>query len=180
MTLQEKADWIEAFGAHKEPKFLYSRHNLHMKYETLNPEEILIGRLDALKKYGYDLADRDLTDEEKDAALTLDYLDALLQTIRLRVQRPLLGEVYVGSLFSTWTPSVPISSELDPAPMYQMLTRFCIWIEECQKIVSTYRNKKWADFIRAWHNQLMQDIKHDYGFYISWRRTLAKELKKKG
>lgn len=40
MTVQEKFYKMEAYGPKKEPRFLYSKHNLHLKYGTESAFEI--------------------------------------------------------------------------------------------------------------------------------------------
>lgn len=88
MTVQEKFYKMEAYGPKKEPRFLYSKHNLHLKYGTESAFEILASRMLTLKEFGYNPSERALTSEEKEAARTLDYADALLRTYDDRVTAP--------------------------------------------------------------------------------------------
>lgn len=167
----------EAYGAPKEPKFLYSKHNLQVKYGTTDPKEILIGRLQILKGHGYDPNERGLNSAEKEATVTLDYLEALLQTYRVRVQMPVFAEPYTESLYSNWKPAGLWGDDLDPKPMIKMLTNFCASMEICQLIISDYREDHWADFIRAWHNKVCHELEHDHDFYVAWRRELLKQIR---
>lgn len=105
MTEQEKFYKMEAYGTKKDPSFLYSKHNLHIKYGTEEAFEILASRIQTLKDFGYDPGERPLTPEEKEAACTLDYVDALLQTYDDRVTAAAEHRPYLDSLNSNMEPN---------------------------------------------------------------------------
>lgn len=170
----------EAFGEpKKEPWFLYSRHNLHLKYETKDPIAIVNGRMIKLEQYGYSPLDGELSQEEKQVALFLDYLDALLQTYRLRVQYPNFGISYIGSLDTDWAPKIDPSNK-DLKPMIQMLTNFCRSMELCMDLIKALNKLDLPQFLIDWKQELNEALEHDHGFYICVSRNLIKQAKKTG
>ena len=125
MTVQEKFYKMEAYGPKKEPRFLYSKHNLHLKYGTESAFEILASRMLTLKEFGYNPSERALTSEEKEAARTLDYADALLRTYDDRVTAAAEHTPYLDSLNSRMEPNCDWPEPTDPREMCKMLAHFC-------------------------------------------------------
>lgn len=105
---------MEAYGPKKEPRFLYSKHNLHLKYGTESAFEILASRMLTLKEFGYNPSERALTSEEKEAARTLDYADALLRTYDDRVTAAAEHTPYLDSLNSRMEPNCDWPEPTDP------------------------------------------------------------------
>lgn len=169
----------EAYGEpKKEPIFLYSRHNLQLKYETNDPKKIVKGRIRELERYGYNALDRELSRDEKRAALFLDYLDALLQTYRQRVQHMECGIAYIGGLHSDWCPKIDINNQ-DPDTMIRMLDNFCMNIELCMTLIQDLQDAALPDFLLAWKDALSEMMENDHGIYICLTRSLIVQAGKK-
>lgn len=169
MTEQEKFYKMEAYGTKKDPSFLYSKHNLHIKYGTEKAFEILASRIQTLKDFGYDPSERPLTPEEKEAACTLDYVDALLQTYDDRVTAAAEHRPYLDSLNSNMEPNCDWPEPTDPRAMCQMLSYFCASMEIVQLVISDYGDEQYPEFIRAWYKEVRQRMHMDHYHYIHWR-----------
>lgn len=77
-----------------------------------------------LKEFGYNPSERALTSEEKEAARTLDYADALLRTYDDRVTAAAEHTPYLDSLNSRMEPNCDWPEPTDPREMCKMLGAF--------------------------------------------------------
>lgn len=167
----------EAYGTKKDPDFLYSRHNLQMKYGTKKPFEILARRIQTLKEFGYDPNERPLTPEEKEAARTLDYMDALLRVYDERVNAAAERRPYLESLDSSWEPRCDWPEFSDPRPMCQMLSYFCASMEIAQLVINEYRDEIYPEFIQAWYRDVNEKLNMDHFHYFHWKNKLEKIMR---
>ena len=132
-----------------------------------------------LEQYGYSPLNGELSQKEKRVALFFDYLDALLQTYRLRVQYPNFGISYIGSLNTDWAPQIDPSNK-DLKPMIRMLTNFCRSMELCMNLIEDLNKLDLPQFLINWKQKLYETLEHDHGFYICLSRNLIKQARATG
>ncbi|WP_289026686.1 hypothetical protein [uncultured Flavonifractor sp.] len=167
----------EAYGPQTgEMRFLFSHHNLQMKYQTRDPKVILNGRLQVLKRYGYDPAERQLTPQERELALILDYTEALLATYRVRAQLPAFAITFGDSMSVEWDESDFKGAGTDPRAMARMLTNFCRDIELSRLLLPSPREAWLPDFLKKWCEKVKAEMEHDHQFYICWRRHILLDI----
>ena len=133
---------FEAFGpAYKNPRYLYSRTNLRTMYGAVKPMEIIAARAKKLEGFGYDPDKDKFSKEEFEIMLFFDYLEALMNSYRLRSQAasfrapfldlgvpPILGE--------------PSDKAWDLRPLIRMLSNFCCSLEICGMEVQALQKKR--------------------------------------
>lgn len=155
-----------AYGEPKqEPRFLYSRYNLQLKYHTKDPRQIVAGRIEELTRYGYRPSDEKLSRDEQRAAVLCDYLDALLPTYRQRVLDAGLGLPNIESLSTDWEPS-GIPADRDLTPVVHMLNNFCNNLDLCMAHIQNLQQLVLPDYLTAWIQAINTALEHDHASYI--------------
>lgn len=157
---------LEAFGPYDMlPKEVYSKHNLELKYETKNPAAIVAGRIKTAIGFGYDPAKCALTQDDKETMLTLDYLDALFGTYRIRVLYGMQNEKYMDSLNSEWTWQNVMEKEWVSRSAPRMLGNFMRTMSTAQLWLENLIETPIPEFIKEWSKELLRQIEEDTNFY---------------
>ena len=166
----------KAYGEPKqEPRFLYSRHNLQLKYHTDDPREIVAGRMEELTRYGYNPSDGELSRDEQRAALLCDYVDALLPTYRQRIIDAGIGLPNMGSLSTDWEPS-GIPADRDLTPVVCMLNNFCSNLNLCTARMQDLQHLELPDYLTAWAQSIHTALEHDHTIYIRLSQLLTAQI----
>lgn len=157
---------LEAFGPYDMlPKEVYSKHNLELKYETRNPATIVAGRTRTAISFGYDPAKHTLTQDNKETMLTLDYLDALFGTYRIRVLYGMQNEKYMDSLNSEWTWQNVMEKEWTSRSAPRMLGNFMRTMSTAELWLENLIDTPVPKFIEVWSKELLRQIREDTKFY---------------
>lgn len=165
-----------AYGEPKqEPRFLYSRYNLQLKYHTKDPRQIVAGRMEELTRYGYRPSDEKLSRDEQRAALLCDYLDALLLTYRQRILDVGLGLPDIGPLPMGWEPS-DIPADRDLTPVVHMLNNFCNNLNLCMAYIQDLQQLVLPDYLTAWIQAINTALEHDHASYIRLYQLLTAQV----
>ena len=165
-----------AYGEpNQKPRFLFSRHNLQLKYHTEDPKQIVACRMSELTRYGYSPADGELSRDEQRAALLCDYLDALLPTYRQRVFFFFFGLPDIRSLSMDWEPS-NIPAGRDITPVVRMLNNFCNNLDLCMAYIQDLQQLVLPDYLTAWIQAIGTALEHDHSSYIRLCQLLTAQI----
>lgn len=157
---------LEAFGPRSlEPREIYSKHNLELKYETRNAAAIVAGRLATAIDYGFRSEDGPMSEEDKSTMLTLDYMDALFGTYRIRTLYGVQNERYMSILNSEWTLENVLANEWLSRAAPNMFRNFLNTMSTCKLWLKKAIEEDTPKFLQLWAGDLLTQIDRDTEFY---------------
>lgn len=176
MSSNTKEMNLIAFGpVDKKPRYLYSRNNLKIMYETDKPKVILEARAKKLRDLGFNPEKDRFSKEETEIMLFFDYLEAMLTSFRLRAQAFSFRAPYL-DLNGRVRPEAPIDKKWDMRPAIRMLSNFSCSIEICGIEIRALREKPMPVCLENWRKKLSGEMSHDYAFYQKWKEHCIEEV----